>query len=77
MWDTDSHSLSSWVRDAYKSLEPQFEGTPDGLPRSDAQSYLLAESAAVEEAGDAIYALDRLLDRGWLYEVDGTLFKTE
>jgi hypothetical protein len=38
---------------------------------------LLAEDENIEEEADAVYAIDRLLDRGWLYEVNDQLRKTE
>jgi hypothetical protein len=38
---------------------------------------LLAEGGNIKEEADAVYAIDRLLDRGWLYEVNDQLRKTE
>jgi hypothetical protein len=77
MLNNDTPSLPDWVQDAYESLEPHYETTTDGISRTEAHDLLLADANAVEDAGDASYVLDRLLDRGWLYEVDDTLYKTE
>jgi hypothetical protein len=77
MLHNDSPSLPGWVREAYGSLEPHFETTTDGLSRSKVEELLLSDADVVEESSDAVYVVDRLLDRGWVYEVDGTLYKTE
>lgn len=76
MLNNDSPSLPDWIQDAYESLEPHFE-TTDGLSRTDAHHHLPSDADHVEEAGDASYVIDRLLERGWLYEVEGILYKTE
>lgn len=77
MLNNETPPLPGWVKDAYESLEPHFEATTDGMSRTEAHDLLLSDADTVEEVGDASYALDRLLNRGWLYEVDGTLYKTE
>ena len=46
----------------------------DGLPRSEAHAQLLEGEFA---DGDAEYALDRLLNRGYLYAVEGRLYVTD
>lgn len=76
MLNNDSPSLPDWIQDAYESLEPHFE-TTDGLSRTDAHDHLLSDADHVEEPGDASYVIKRLLERGWLYEVEGALYKTE
>ena len=48
--------------------------TEDGFPRSDAHGELLEADFT---DSDAEYALDRLLNRGYLYAVEERLFVTE
>ncbi len=62
---------------AYDDLAPHFEDRSDEIPRQQARDLLVTESDAVDEPADAEYALDRLLKRGWLYDVDGMLRKTD
>ena len=73
---TEPPSLPDWIQAAYASLEPHLEAESDGIPRTEAQDILLADATVVEETSDATYALDRLLDRGWLYEVNAEVRKT-
>jgi len=70
-------SLPEWVRDAYETLEIAYTPDTDELSRTAAHELLLSEAEHIEDDGDATYVLDRLLDRGWLYEVNGQLRKTE
>jgi hypothetical protein len=70
-------SLPEWVQTAYETLETAYTADTDELPRDTAHEFLLAEAEHIEDGGDATYVLDRLLERGWLYEVDGQLRKTE
>jgi len=77
MRHTDQLSLPNWIRDAYETLETELSSGTSELSRTDAREMLLAEDANIEEDADAVYAIDRLLDRGWLYEVDDQLRKTE
>lgn len=77
MRHTDRTPLPEWIQDAYDYLEPHFEETSDGLARRNAHELLLSGADRIEADGDATHAIDRLLDRGWLYEIDGTLYRTE
>ena len=77
MWNSDQASLPAWIQDAYDDLAPHFEDSSDQIPREQAREVLVTESDTVDESADADYALDRLLDRGWLYEVDDSLRKTD
>ena len=70
-------SLPDWVQNAYTTLETAYDTDTDELQRESAHGFLLDEADHIEDDGDAAYVLDRLLDRGWLYEVDGQLRKTE
>jgi hypothetical protein len=77
MWTSDQASLPGWIEDAYDDLAPHFEDPSEELPREQARELLVTESDAVDKPADADYALDRLLERGWLYDVDGSLRKTD
>ena len=73
---TDQPSLPAWVQAAYETLETAYTAETDELSREAAHEFLLAEAEQIETDADATYVLDRLLDRGWLYEVEGQLRKT-
>jgi hypothetical protein len=64
------------VQDAYDDLAPHFDAATE-LSRDQARELLVAESDAVDGPAEADVVLDRLLERGWLYEVDGMLRKTD
>jgi len=73
----DEPDLPTWIREAYETLEAEYASGIDELSHTDATEILLAEGGNIEEEADAVYAIDRLLDRGWLYEVNDRLRKTE
>jgi len=73
---TGQPSLPEWIQNAYETLETAYTSETDELSRDAALELLLAEAEHIEDDGDAVHVLDRLLDRGWLYEVDGQLRKT-
>ena len=73
---TDQPSLPEWIQAAYETLETAYTSETDELAREAAHEFLLAEAEQIETDADATYVLDRLLDRGWLYEVEGQLRKT-
>jgi len=77
MRDTGHPSLPEWIQTAYETLETAYTSETDELSRDTAHELLLAEAEYIEDDGDAAHVLDRLLDRGWLYEVDGQLRKTD
>jgi len=77
MRHTDEPRLPDWIRGAYETLEAEYTSETIELARTEAEDILLAEDGDIEEEADAVYAIDRLLDRGWLYEVNGRLRKTE
>lgn len=77
MWSNEPRSLPDWIEDAYQIL---VSGTPDQqteLSHAQAQSLLLAAEEFPAEPADAEYAIERLLDSGWLYAVDGELRITD
>lgn len=69
--------LSEWIQTAYETLESAYTADTDELPREQAHDLLLTDAEHIEDGGDATYVIDRLLERGWLYEVNGQLRKTE
>mgnify|MGYP006306091361 CR=1 FL=1 len=73
----DQPNLPTWIREAYKTLESEYTSGINELSRTNAKEMLLADDENIEEEADAVYAIDRLLDRGWLYEVNDQLRKTE
>jgi len=77
MRHTDKPRLPDWIREAYETLESEYTTEIDELAHTDAKKRLLAEDGNIKEEADAEYAIDRLLDRGWLYEVNDQLRKTE
>ena len=70
-------SLPEWIQSAYTTLETAYSSDTDELSKAEARELLLNETDHIEDGGDAAYALDQLLDQGWLYEVNGQLRKTE
>ena len=73
MIDIDDRPLGAIAEDAYQILLETMD-PEDGLPRSEAHAQLLEGEFA---DGDAEYALDRLLNRGYLYAVEGRLYVTD
>jgi predicted DCC family thiol-disulfide oxidoreductase YuxK len=74
---TDQPSLPHWIQNAYESLETAYASDTDELSREAVHEHLLTEAEQIETDADATYVLDRLLERGWLYEVNGHLRKTD
>jgi len=77
MWSNEPRSLPDWIEDAYQIL---VSGTPDQQPNfsyDQAKDLLLAAEDFPDEPADAEYAIERLLDSGWLYAVDGKLRITD
>jgi hypothetical protein len=72
----DQPSLPQWIQNAYESLEAAYSSGTDELSVEAAHELLLTEAEQVETDEEATYVVDRLLERGWLYEVDGQLRKT-
>jgi hypothetical protein len=69
--------LPDWIQAAFETLEPVLEDADPGIPRTEATDRLLAKCDPVENEADATRAIDRLLERGWLYEVGDNIRKTE
>ena len=77
MRPTDQPSLPQWILNAYESLETTYASDTEELSREAVHEVLLTEAEQIETEEEATYVLDRLLERGWLYEVDGQLRKTD
>lgn len=69
--------MPEWIQQAYEILASYTAETDKGIPRARAQELLIAHEEFSEDAADAEYAIERLLSRGWLYEVDGELRITD
>jgi hypothetical protein len=81
MWGTDpgDRRLPEWIETSYETLEPHICNRDEGLSPEQVADLLLEEigdDLALEPA-DAEYAIQRLLERGYLYKVEGVLFVTE
>lgn len=72
MYRNDRLSLAPWIQDAYERVAAEIRHRDSGLPPDHAQDCL-----QIDNEEDAQYALMRLLDRGYLYQVDDELFVTE
>jgi len=77
MWSNEPRSLPDWIEDAYQILVSGTSDQQTKLSHDQAQSLLLAAEEFPAEPADAEYAIERLLDSGWLYEVDGKLRITD
>jgi hypothetical protein len=73
---SNTHILPHWIRVAYDCLSSHLEAGADGIDRERGCEILLAGDTPVNSPEDATIAIDRLLDSGWLYPVDGTLYRT-
>lgn len=73
MGRTDNRRVTPMAEDAYEVLRQNIQSS-DGIVRADA-SELLQDDGFSDD--DAEYAIQQLLRRGYLYEVDGSLFVTE
>jgi hypothetical protein len=74
----ESRSLPEWVERGYDILAAAIsESAEEQLPRDQAQRVLRDHEEFPDETADAEYAIDRLLETGWLYEVECYLRVTE
>jgi hypothetical protein len=75
----DERSLPDWIKTVYAVLAPQIRARDAGLPPDKTGERLLEdapEDLSLTPA-DADYALQRLIDRGYFYEVKGELLVTD
>ena len=70
--------LPDWIESAYLSLERYLceHVDEDSFTRDQANKHI-AEAYPDFSDADIDYALDHLLNRGWLYKVDDCLYITE
>jgi len=73
MYDRGERPLGAVAESAYEVLLEAID-PDDGIPRTDAHERLLEADYA---EADADYAIDRLLSRGYLYDIHSQLFVTE
>lgn len=73
MISEEPRTLPDWIKRAYKILTSHITESDDGLSREHAQEILVNRDNFPNERSDAIHAIDRLLDTGWLYEVNNEL----
>ena len=74
MFRDERPPLSDWILDAYRQLADQIQTCDGGLPTEEAKTLLITEET---DETDVEYLLQRLLDRGYLYQVEGELFVTQ
>lgn len=77
MWPNESRSLPGWIDDAYEILVSQSTDRHKGFSHERAHELLLAHEEFPDEPPDAKYAVEYLLNYGWLYEAEGKLRITE
>lgn len=76
MWNNNDSRLPDWVIDAYEAIEPHF-AEKNGLAHDEVLEIIVEDAETVDSPTDAEYAIERLLQRGWLYEVQDKLRKTD
>ncbi|WP_306061213.1 hypothetical protein [Natronococcus wangiae] len=74
MYRDERPPLPNWILDVYRQLKPRICSGDDGLAKEKATALIVTEE--IGEA-DAEYALQRLIDRGYLYLVDDELYVTD
>ena len=79
MFSNEPRSLPDWIERGYEILSTEItqQENEEGLARSHARDELVAHEDFPDDPEDAKYAIDRLLNSGWLYEVDGNLRITD
>lgn len=70
-------SLPDWIEQAYEILHDAIGESDDELTGAEAREVLVGHDSFPDDRDDATYAIDRLLDTGWLYEVDDELRITD
>ncbi|CAJ52401.1 hypothetical protein [Haloquadratum walsbyi] len=78
MWSNEPRSLPDWVEQGYQILSVEIaDADSEELARDRAGKELIAHREFTDELSDAEYAIEQLLNSGWLYEVDGKLRVTD
>ncbi|GGL41574.1 hypothetical protein GCM10009037_26440 [Halarchaeum grantii] len=69
--------LPEWVQEAYQILRDAADGSQSDFTYEEAYALLEEDDTFSAEHSDSEYAVERLLNRGYLYEANGTLRVTE
>jgi len=80
MWDDDRPPLPEWIQDIYSWLETYIQTECDQKFLRRHQAVELAIEAHPDldvDSSDISHAFDRLINRGFLYEVDNRIYITE
>jgi hypothetical protein len=78
MWSDEPRSLPDWIERGYQILSAEIvDVSREWLPCDRAREQLLAHEKFSNDPADAEYAIARLLNSRWLYEVDGSLRITD
>jgi len=77
MWQNDRRPLPEWIEDGYQILLGHIDDPREGINREQAYDVLIHAETFPDEPADAEYAIERLLNRGYFYEVDDYLRVTE
>jgi hypothetical protein len=77
MWDSGDRRLPTWIENAYEALAEQILTQEGGMARTEAEGFLTDRSELELDSGEANYVIEQLLDWGYLYQVDQTLFVTD
>jgi len=77
MWNSDERRLPDWIEDAYDHLAPRMLDSNGGIPRDDAVTVLASDDNLALGVSESKFAVEQLLDGGYLYEVEGVLFVTD
>jgi hypothetical protein len=77
MWNSDERRLPDWVEDAYDHLAARMHDCEDRISRDDAVTILASNGNLALGVSESKFAIEQLLDRGYLYEVEGVLFVTD
>lgn len=73
----DPRSLPDWIEQGYEILVEEAKTQGDPLTRERAEALLVGHGDFPDESEDAGYVIDRLLNSGWLYEVNDELRITD
>jgi len=78
MRESEHPSLPGWIEDIYNPIEQYLrqDTNQESVTRQQAVQ-LIVDAKSNLASSDIDHALDYLLNRGWLYEVDDQLFVTE
>ena len=76
MWKSDRPPLPEWIKNVYTLLEGHITDSNANSIKQDAAVTLIVDQKEVPTE-DAQHAVERLLNRGHLYEVNEELYITE